>query len=132
MFVNVTAAGRIANDLEIKQTNSGKSVMNFGLAVDRGYGDNKTTDFFDVTVWNKTAELLAAHKQKGSSIIVNGTLQNDKYEDRQGNKRTKTFITANQVTFLPDRTDGQSTGGSGSQSGSGGGSDDEDDDDIPF
>ncbi len=122
MFVNVTAAGRIANDLELKQTNSGKSVLNFGLAVDDGYGDNKTVNFFDVTAWNKTAELLAAHKQKGSSIIVNGTLKNDKYEDRQGNKRTKTYIVANQVTFLPDKFDsGKSTNDV-----------DEDMDDIPF
>jgi len=128
MFINVTAAGRIANDLELKQTNSGKSVVNFGLAVDDGFGENKTTSFFDVTAWNKTAELLVAHKQKGSSIIINGTAKNEKYEDRQGNPRVKTVFTANTIKFLQDKFDGGGEGGGGQTGGDTG----EDVGDIPF
>lgn len=125
MFNKVIEGGRIANDLELKQTKTGKNVVNFGLAVDKGYGQDKETDFFDVTAWNKTAEIIVGNKKKGELIIVEGRLENQKYQDRQGNDRKKTVIIADRVTFVPA---GKGQGGSQTDASV----DDDDDEDIPF
>lgn len=106
---NITLIGNICKDLELKQTNSGKSVCSFNLTVKRPFTKD-VTDFLPVVVWNKQAENLCAYCGKGSRIAVSGIMTTRQYEV-DGNSRTAYEVMANEVMFLNDRkADAQSNG----------------------
>lgn len=100
---NVILMGRLTRDPELKSTTSGKSIASFSLAVDR-QGQSDETDFFDVTAWEKLAELIEQYLSKGSKVLVQGRLQLDRW-DSNGEKRSKVSITATDVTFLDSSSD---------------------------
>ena len=83
---SVNLTGNICNDIELKKTTSGKSVMQFNLAVKRPHSKD-TTDFIPCQVWNQSAEYLSQYAHKGSRIAVSGKLTSRKYEDKNGNNR---------------------------------------------
>ena len=87
MLNTVSIEGRLTRDLETGKTGNGTSYANFGLANERGFGDNKKTNFFDVTVWGEAAERMEKAKvAKGSHIYVTGELEQQSYE-KDGQKR---------------------------------------------
>lgn len=90
----------LTKDVTKRETTTGKSVASLSVAVN-GYND--TTDFFTVNVWGNQAEHCAKYLKKGSKVLVEGEIHNRSYEDRDGNKRTVTEITANNVEFLSPR-----------------------------
>lgn len=97
--------GRLTADVELRQTTSGIAVCNFTVAVDRPgtNKDNKITDFFDCTAWRQTAETICKYFKQGDPFGIIGSLQNDRYTDKDGNNRTKTEISVDQIFFLPRR-----------------------------
>jgi len=97
---SVTLIGRIGHDLELKTTQSGKSVVSFNLAVSRGFGKTDEVDWIRVTVWEKTAENLVAYQGKGDQIAVTGRLQTREYVDKEDKKRIQTVVVAGFVEFL--------------------------------
>lgn len=115
-FNLVVLTGRICNDVELKTTPSGVSVCTFSIAVDRGYGENKQTDFINIVAWRSTAEFVSKYFKKGSLIGIEGSIQTRKYTDKNGNSRTAFEVIANNVQFvegkktedavMPQRTDG--------------------------
>ena len=96
--------GRITKDHELKKTNNGNSVLNFTLAVNRGYQpkdpSQPSADFISCQAWNKTAELLATYTGKGSQIALEGRIQTRNYEDSTGRKVYVTEVIADRVEFL--------------------------------
>ncbi len=112
----VIIMGRLTRDPEMRTTTTGKSIASFSLAVDRG-GQDDQADFFDVTAWEKLAELVTQYLSKGRRCLVQGRLRQDSWDDKDtGKKRTKVEIVATDVTFL-DGPSGDG-GGQGGQSGS--------------
>ena len=104
----VSMIGRLTKTPDIRQTNTGKNVCTFTLAVNRRYkgADGKTTaDFFSVQVWGKLAELCARYLDKGSKVFVSGELRNRSYEAKDGSKRTVTEIIANEIEFLSPKAE---------------------------
>ena len=97
--------GRLTADVDLRQTTSGIAVCNFTVAVDRTgtNKDNKITDFFDCTAWRQTAETICRYFKQGDPLGIIGSLQNDRYTDKDGNNRTKTEISVDQIFFLPRR-----------------------------
>ena len=81
--------GRLVRDPEIRQTQSGVSVTNITVAVDRSYsaGGEKQTDFFDCVFWRQSAEFVSKYFSKGKEIIVHGEMQSRKWQDKDGNNR---------------------------------------------
>ena len=96
MLNRICIQGRFTADPELKTTQSGVSVLSFTIACNR---DKDTTDFFDVVAWRGTAEFINRYFTKGSLILVDGRLQNRKWEDKNGNKRTSIEIHADRVDF---------------------------------
>ncbi|MDP9476288.1 MAG: single-stranded DNA-binding protein [Actinomycetota bacterium] len=151
-FNRVVLAGNITRDPELRFTNDGVPVCNFGLAQNDVRSRNEHVNFFDVTAWRELGETIANYKKKGDPILLEGRLQYRSWEDREsGQKRSKVDVVADQVQFLGGKGNGGgengsgSAGGSGSRSGSGGGSrqgrgsqreeaniNEEDFEDIPF
>ena len=97
----VRIIGNLTRDVELRSTPNGHTVANFGVATDRGFGNNKKTVFIDVTVWNKQAENAEKFLQKGSQVLVCGELDMDAWEDRDsGKRRTKIYVTARNLQYL--------------------------------
>lgn len=97
--------GRLTATPELKTTPNGVSVTSFSIAVDRGYGDNKQTDFINLVAWRQTAEFICKHFTKGSRIAIEGSIQTRKYQDRDGNNRTAFEVVANNVHFVDSKKD---------------------------
>ena len=85
----IAIKGRLVRDPEIRQTQSGVSVTNITVAVDRSYsaGCEKQTDFFDCVFWRQGAEFVSKYFKKGKEIIVTGEMQSRKWHDKDGNNR---------------------------------------------
>ena len=85
----IAIKGRLVRDPEIRQTQSGVSVTNITVAVDRSYsaGGEKQTDFFDCVFWRQGAEFVSKYFKKGKEIIVTGEMQSRKWQDKDGNNR---------------------------------------------
>ena len=106
------AIGNICNDLELKSTNSGKSVCSFNLAVKRPFTKD-ITDFFTIVCWNKQAENVSKYCHKGTKIGISGVLTTRSYQDRDGNNRTVYEVLANEVEFLEKKADGHNPAAGG-------------------
>ena len=79
--------GRLTADPETRYTNDGKAVTTFNLAVDDGYGDNKTTSFLRMVLFGKTAESAEKYLSKGRKVAVMGRAKQNTWTDKDGNKR---------------------------------------------
>ncbi|MCF7732108.1 MAG: single-stranded DNA-binding protein [Akkermansiaceae bacterium] len=103
---NVNIIGRHGSDPELRYTPKGIAVAEITLAVDDGWGENKTTLWIGVVIWDKAAEILAKYVQKGDQLGITGRLTQDSWEDKQtGKKQTKTKVTCEQMTLCGGRRD---------------------------
>lgn len=94
--------GRITQDLELKQTPSGVSVLSFTVAVDRSYakqGEERQTDFISCVAWKQTAEFISRYFGKGRMIAVEGQLRTRTYEDKNGVKHYVTEVYVDNASF---------------------------------
>ena len=99
---NITIMGRFTAEPELKYTNSGTAVVGFTLAVDRDFKDangERGCDFINCTAWRASAEFVAKWFHKGSMAVVNGRLQNRKWQDQNGNNRVSTEVIVENVYF---------------------------------
>lgn len=118
----VVLVGRLVRDLgndqrDFAYTPSGQARANISIAVNRSrkQGDQwvEEANFFDVTIWGKTAENLKPYLTKGKQIAVEGYLKQDRWE-KDGQKFSKVGIVADSVMLLGGRSDNggsQSSGG---------------------
>jgi single-strand DNA-binding protein len=98
----VMLLGNLGADPELRFTQGGQAVLNMRLATTESYLDKdkvrrERTDWHNVVVWGKRGEALAKILTKGSSLFIEGSLRTSSYDDRDGNKRYKTEIIANNV-----------------------------------
>jgi single-strand DNA-binding protein len=111
-FNKVILGGRLTSDVEVKTTQSGVSVANFSIAVNRRASAERRaeTDFHNCVAWRGNAELIGKYFSKGSSICIVGSLQNRSWEDNNGNKRYSTDVIVDEVAFVDSKNDAQGTG----------------------
>lgn len=98
--------GRLTADPELKHTQNQVPVISFTLAVDRAYtpkGQEKQTDFINITAWRSTAEFISRHFHKGQRMALTGTLQSRRYTDKEGNNRTSYEVVADNVFFADSK-----------------------------
>lgn len=117
----VTLFGNLGADPELKMTSGGQAVLKMRLATTESYLDrNRTrqerTEWHNVVVWGKRAEALSKFLSKGSKLLVEGSLRTSSYDDREGNKKYRTEIIANNIIL-----GGRGGGGGGAGGGGGGG-----------
>lgn len=112
MLNSVCLMGRLTADPELKSTQSGVSVCNFRIAVDRTYqpkGQEKQTDFINIVTWRGTAEFVSRYFRKGQLVAVQGSIQTSQYTDRDGNKRTTFDVVADNVFFAEKKAESGET-----------------------
>ena len=98
-------AGRLTADAKERFTPGGKSVANFSLAVDSGYGDKKTTVFLNCVLWERAK--LVPHLLKGKPIIISGEYTERKYQDNNGQERKVSEIIVRDIEFQQGQPSGQ-------------------------
>ncbi len=146
MLNRIILMGRLTRDPELRQTQSGVSVANFSLAVDRDFKDKSTgekgTDFIDIVAWRSSAEFVSRFFTKGRMAVVEGRLQLRDWTDKDGNKRRTAEVLAEHVYFGDSKRDAEGGAESGgaytpppAEPGSGGAEFEEltdDDGELPF
>ena len=114
MFNKVVLMGRICNDLELKSTQNGVSVLSFRLAVDRSYQPKdaeKTADFINIVAWRSTAEFISKYFSKGRLILLEGEIQTRSYDDANGAKQWVTEVVVSQAKFTGEAKKDSSSSG---------------------
>ena len=112
----VVLAGRLTGDPELKQTNSGVSVTNFSIAINRrasrsGEGAEQQTDFINVVAWRQTAEFITKFFKKGSAICLTGSIQTRAWQDNQGQRRTTFEVVVDEAMFVDSRSESSAAQG---------------------
>lgn len=103
---HVTIIGRAGKDPELKYFESGTVKASFSLAVDRPTSrENRETDWFNIEVWGRTAEVVGEYLKKGREAAISGRLNVRKYNDDAGNEREYLSVNAQEVKFIGGRRD---------------------------
>ena len=101
MLNRVILMGRITQDLEVRQTQSGTAVLRFNVAVDRParQGSERQTDFITCVAWSQRAEFINRYFSKGRMIALEGNLRTGSYDDKNGVKHYTTEVWVDSVSF---------------------------------
>jgi single-strand DNA-binding protein len=112
-YNRVVIVGNLTRDVELRYTPSGTAVTDIALAVnDRVKKNDQWVDevnFFDVTLWGRTAEVAGEYLSKGSSVLIEGKLKQDRWE-QEGKTRSKVKIVGEKMQMLSSRNSGGSGG----------------------
>ncbi|HEX2254361.1 MAG TPA: single-stranded DNA-binding protein, partial [Thermoanaerobaculia bacterium] len=125
MVNKVILIGNLGRDPEVRTTTSGQPVASFSLATNRRWRDREgqrqeQTEWHNIVVWGKLAEIAGQYLTKGKQIYVEGRLQTRSWDDRQsGEKKYRTEVVADNFQMLSGP--GDSRGGGGGDYGGGGG-----------
>lgn len=111
----VILIGNLGRDPELRRTPNGSSVVSFTLATTERWTDKngqrqEKTEWHNIVAWGKLAEIANQYLKKGRTAYIDGRISSRSWDDRDGNKRQRTEIIANQIQFL---------GGGGASQGAG-------------
>ncbi len=104
----VMIIGRLTRDPELRNTPNGKSVATLGVATGRVWVDannqkQKQTEFHNVVMWGKLAEICSQYLHKGAKIYVEGRLQTREWTGQDGVKRYRTEIIGENMIMLDSK-----------------------------
>ncbi|MEM7517149.1 MAG: single-stranded DNA-binding protein [Planctomycetota bacterium] len=122
-YNKVILMGNLTRDPELRFTQANMAICKIGLAVNRRWLDKNTNEwkeeptFIDVTIFGKRGEAFAKYHTKGKPAFIEGSLRLDNWQDKDGNKRSKLYVVADEWQFVS----GGSPGGGGGGGFSGGG-----------
>ena len=115
-FNRVVLVGNLTRDIELRHTKNNTAVTDISIAVNERVKRNEQwvdeAHFFEITLWGRLAEIAAEYLSKGSSVLVEGRLKHDRWE-QDGQKRSKVGIVGEKLQMLG----GKGGGGGGSSSG---------------
>jgi single-strand DNA-binding protein len=104
-YNRVVLMGNLTRDPELRQTPSGRPVVDIGLATNETYKNQsgetvEKTCFVDIVAWGRQAETCSQYLSKGRPVLVEGRLQLDQWESKNGEKRSRLRVLAERVQFL--------------------------------
>lgn len=111
----VTLIGHMVRDPETKNVRSGQSLARFSLATNYAWQDSatkarrETVDYHDIVAWGKLGEIVAQYVKKGAKIYIEGRLRNRSFTARDGQKKTKPEVIAENMIMLGHRSPRQAT-----------------------
>ena len=115
--------GRLTKDPELRYTGNNTPVASFSLAINRNFSNQQgesETDFINIVVWNKQAEVVKNYLTKGSQVAIDGRIQTRSYDDQNGQKRYVTEVVANNVEFVGSKNSSNNTSNMSSSGGNNG------------
>lgn len=113
--------GRVTADPQVRTTPGGQSVVTLGIATNRTWTDKagakqEETEFHNVVVWGRQAEIAGQYLTKGATVLIEGRIQTRSWTDKQGQQRKTTEIMCERLQLGPRAGAG---GGGGSYQGGG-------------
>ncbi|WP_320911815.1 single-stranded DNA-binding protein [Butyricimonas paravirosa] len=130
MVNKVILVGTVGKDPEVRNTQNNK-VATFSLATNESYKDKNgekkiVTEWHNVVIWGKLAEIVEKYVKKGNHLYLEGKLSSRSWEDQNGTKRYITEVIVHSMTMLPSaRKSGEDRQGSSQETFS-------NNDDLPF
>lgn len=116
-FNKVILLGNLTRDPEVRYTPNGSAVASFAIAVNRKYKQGDETkeevSYIDIVVFGKQAESCGQYIGKGDAVLVEGRLQQRRWESEDGQKRNKVEVVAQAVNFMPKRSSAGQGGAQG-------------------
>lgn len=106
---SISFDGRLAADPSLRYTPSGEPVLSFRVASDIGFGERKTTNWFNCQIWGKQAESLKNYLKRGSPVTVYGQLTLREWQDKEGIKRLAPDVRAHALTLQGSRDSSQAS-----------------------
>lgn len=103
---SIVISGRLTSKAELRYTHANIPVTKFTVAVNRPFKDNdgkQQTDFINCVVWRKQAENVCNYLDKGSKVLIDGSLQTSTYTDKDGKKGHTTEINVRNIEFLDSK-----------------------------
>jgi single-strand DNA-binding protein len=96
----VILVGNLGRQPELKQTTTGNTLANLALATSKSWNDKagvkqERTEWHNITVFGRLAEIVGQYCQKGTKLYVEGELETNKWQDKQGNDRYTTKVIVN-------------------------------------
>lgn len=108
-----TFTGRLGADAELRSTQSGEKVLSFRVANDVGFGDRKTTQWVECSLWGRRGEAISQFLTKGKQVCVSGELTLREFQKRDGTAGSGLSVRVNEVDFMGGREGGEGGGGGG-------------------
>jgi single-strand DNA-binding protein len=111
MYNQIVLIGNLGNDPELREVAGGIPVTSFRMAVNRHWTtadgqSQEKTNWFNITVWRRQAEVVKQYLTKGRQVMVIGEVSGVRpYTDREGNLRATIDVTASEIRFLDGRRD---------------------------
>ncbi len=114
--------GNLVRDIEIRYLQTGTAVASSAIAVNKKFktasGEMRDdTCFIDVTFWGRTAEVVNQYLRKGSKLLIEGELKQDKWQDQNGQNRSKHSVTVSNIQMLDSKRDDNSQGNNSNSGG---------------
>jgi len=105
MFNKIILMGHLTRQPELRYSTNGTPIASFGLACNRKFkqGEDLKEEvlFVDLVAFGKTAEIATQYLAKGSGVLAEGRLQQQRWETEDGQKRSKHEVVVEHLTFLP-------------------------------
>ena len=114
-----TFTGRLGADAELRSTQSGEKVLSFRVANDVGFGERKTTQWVECSLWGRRGEAVAQFLTKGKQVCVSGELSLREFQKRDGSSGSGLSVRVNEVDFMGGGRDSGEGGGQGGSYGGG-------------
>ncbi len=109
----INIIGRLIQDPELRSINDDRKLAKFSIAYNERWSTGEHTSFFDVIAWGRQAETVSNFFKKGQRMGIQGRLRQERFEDKEGNKRNRVVIVLNEFTFIePKGSDGQGSSSS--------------------
>lgn len=105
MINSVVILGRAGQDPEMKYFESGKVKTSFSVAVNRWTKEGDKTDWFNIELWDKKAEIAGEYVKKGRLVAIEGRLDISSWTDNEGNKRERYFVRGNDLRLIGGKSD---------------------------
>jgi single-strand DNA-binding protein len=119
----VILVGRVTADPQMRSTPGGQSVTTIGVATNRTWTDKagqkqEQTEFHNVVLWGRTAEIAGQYLTKGAMVLIEGRLQTRSWTDKNGQQRKTTEVMAERMQLGPRSANAVGGGGGSWQGGS--------------
>lgn len=109
-FNKVILLGRLTQDPQLKNMPSGTPFCSFGLATNRFWVDRQTgerkkeTDYHNIVLWRRLAEIASQYLNKGSLVLIEGRVRTRSWQDNSGERRYRTEIITDNLQLAPKST----------------------------
>lgn len=99
-FNKVILMGHLTRDPALSYTTNQTAICKFGLAVNHKFGEREEVCFIDITAWGKQGEVVQKYCHKGDALLVEGRLTLDRWQDKDGQNRSKLYVTMSAMSFV--------------------------------